>query len=270
MGWVLAPAVFLIGLMYYGGTLTPLSIFQLILLSIPFSLLLYGINGIYDYESDQINPRKQLVAEPALEPQYHRLIKKCAIIVAGVLIISSAMTLNLGNIIGIILLLFFAFQYSAPPLRLKEKPLLDSISNGIIYFLAPFLLGASFVTSILAFPPHVYILTFCVMGIHSFSTIMDYSADQEVGDRTFAVVLGKRAAALFTLIIFVIAALVPGFQHPPVYQYFILCIILSFTITLYPSEKLATIFFYTIGTAFIIVAILMVYIYLQWFGLTLF
>ena len=47
-GWVVAPLVFVIGLYYSNSSLTSLSIVQIILLSFPFSVLLYGINDLYD------------------------------------------------------------------------------------------------------------------------------------------------------------------------------------------------------------------------------
>jgi 4-hydroxybenzoate polyprenyltransferase len=156
-------------------------------------------------------------------------------------------------------LLFFSHQYSAPPLRLKERPPFDSVSNGFIYYFAPVMLGSSFGTVGFNAPLQLYIITLAVMGIHSFSTVTDYSVDKEVGDRTFAVVYGKRAAALFSLIVFAIAYFAPtGYQGTVINWYLLLLMILSFIIILYPSERLATVFFYTIGAAFVVVAVILI------------
>jgi 4-hydroxybenzoate polyprenyltransferase len=252
--------------------LTPVSLFQLVMLSIPYCMFLYGINDIYDFESDQINPRKQHLVGIKLEPTHHSLVKKIALVIGVILLVSSLITMNLMNILGMGLLLFFSYQYSAPPLRLKERPPLDSISNGIIYYLAPIVIGVSYGTIPFNAPVQLYLITIAVMGVHSFSTITDYSADKAVGDKTFAVVFGKRAAALFSLIVFTISYLfayrefVATFQAQVINTYLLLLMVFSFIIILYPSERLATVFFYTIGAAFIIVGALLVLSFLDFYA----
>ena len=49
VSWVFAPLVFLVGFACFGAVLTPVSLFQLVLLSIPYCIFLYGINDIYDF-----------------------------------------------------------------------------------------------------------------------------------------------------------------------------------------------------------------------------
>jgi 4-hydroxybenzoate polyprenyltransferase len=142
---------------------------------------------------------------------------------------------------------------------------LDSISNGIIYFYAPVLLGASFGATFFDIPVQVYFITACVMGIHSFSTVMDYNADKLVGDRTFAVVLGKRTASLFTVVMFIIAYFFSGFQGMIVGYFLIFCAFLAAIITIIPSERLAKYFFYAIGVGFAMVAVFEVFRYLTFF-----
>jgi len=118
---------------------------------------------------------------------------------------------------------------------------LDVVSAGILGFLAPFALGYSFVDDATAIPPQAYYFTLCVMGLHAFSTIMDYEVDKNIGDRTFAVAYGKRIAAflpgcIFLLSLFFVTAIyVKGF--------FIVCSLLSFFTAINPSEKFARYFF---------------------------
>ncbi|MFX1474382.1 MAG: UbiA family prenyltransferase [Promethearchaeota archaeon] len=263
VSWLFAPLVFLLGFACYRGVLTPVSLFQLVMLSVPYCMFLYGINDIYDFASDQINPRKQHLVGIRLEPSHHSLVKKVAIVVGVILLASSLITLNLMNIFGMGLLLFFSYQYSAPPLRLKERPPLDSISNGVIYYLAPIVIGVSYGTIPFNAPVQLYLITIAVMGIHSFSTVTDYSADKEVGDKTFAVVFGKRAAALFSLVVFAISYFFAGYQGTVINWYLLLLMIFSVIIIVYPSERLATVLFYTIGAAFIVVAALLIQ---MWFN----
>jgi 4-hydroxybenzoate polyprenyltransferase len=142
---------------------------------------------------------------------------------------------------------------------------MDSVSNGILYFYAPVLLGASFGATFFQIPIQVYLITAGVMGIHSFSTIMDYSADKLVGERTFATVYGKRIAALFTISVFLVAYFFSGFQGMIVGYYLLFCVALAALIAIVPSEKFARYFFYTTGIGFGVVAVLEVLRYLTYF-----
>src|SRR3989344_2932786 len=152
LGWIIWPFVFLFGLAASGANLTTLPIIQMILLSFPFSFFAYGINDIYDYQSDKLNPRKNLIEGIKLKPKYHSLVKKSAFFIALILVSSSLITQNIYNVSAMLFLLFFAYFYSAPPLRLKERPPLDSFTNGIGYFFLPFLLGFSYGGTIFDIP----------------------------------------------------------------------------------------------------------------------
>jgi 4-hydroxybenzoate polyprenyltransferase len=223
------------------------------------------MNDVYDYEADKLNPRKPTRDSVEMETEIFPLVKKISWTVAVLLMVSAILTLNPTNILAMGILLFFSYFYSVPPLRFKQWPPMDSVSNGILYFYAPVLLGASFGATIFHLPIGVYFITAGVMGIHSFSTIMDYSADQLVGERTFATVLGKRAAALFTVIIFVIAYLFSGFQGMIVGYFLLFCAVLGGIILVKPLERLAKYLFYSMGIGFGVVAVFEVLRYLAFF-----
>lgn len=265
LGWLVAPLVFLLGLTAFGSPLTPLAFVQVLLLSVPYCVLLYGTNDRYDYEADKLNPRKPARDSVEMETRVFPLIKMLTLIVTVLLMLSAVLTLNPTNIFAMGILIFFSYFYSAPPLRFKQWPPMDSVSNGILYFYAPVLLGASFGAMIFQIPIQVYFITGAVMGIHSFSTIMDHDADKLVGERTFATVYGKRVAALFTLGMFLIAYFFSGFQGTIVGYYLLFCVVLAALIALVPSEKWAKYCFYTIGIGFGVVAVFEVFRYLMYF-----
>lgn len=220
---------------------------------------------MYDYESDKLNPRKKVADYAEMETKFFPFVRKLSGVLSLVLLMSSLFTLNLLNICAMLLLVVFSFVYSARPFRLKERPPLDSISNGIIYYYAPVVLGASFGITFLNLPIQVYYITACVMGIHSFSTIMDYSPDKLAGDRTFAVVFGKRMASLFTVIVFLLAFFFSGFLGTLVGYYLLFCAVLAGIITVVPSEKMAKYCFYLFGAVFVVVALFEVQRYLTFF-----
>jgi len=257
LGWILAPLIFLLlsfGLKIETGFLF---ILQMILMSAPYSLFLYGVNDIYDYESDKLNPRKKLIQGIKQNRSDHLFIKRAAFISAGLLALSSLITLNLINILAMALLLFFSYFYSAPPIRLKERPPLDSISNGIILF-SLFLLIISFSNSGFSIPFKIYLITLGVIGIHVFSTIMDYSADKKVGDKTFAVIFGKRTAAIVAFIIFALIFIFGNFETSMINYYLIFCSALFFITIIFPREKLGSLFFKLVYFGFILAGVLII------------
>jgi len=239
VGWIFAPLIFLIGLKTAGTGLTYTAGLQIILLSFPFCLLGYGINDVYDYGSDKLNPRKGGIQGIKLESKYHSLVKRAIVVMTTLLILSALLTLNITNIVAMLILLFLAYAYSAPPLRLKEKPPLDSIANGIGYLFLPFLLGFSFGASVLTIPITAYLVTVCGMAFHAFTTIMDYDSDKKAGDKTFAIVFGKRTTALVSFLVFTSIVIFSSINMV-LKTYFSFCSLLFLFTLIFPSEKKLT------------------------------
>lgn len=258
LGWITAPLVFSIGSFYSGAKLAPLSVLQILLLSFPYCILLYGINDIYDYRSDTLNPRKTSIN---LDPKYHSIVKRVSSVVALLLITGSLLTLNVSNILATISLLFFSYYYSAPPLRFKERPPLDSFSNGILFFIV-FSIGWSFGRGVFDIPAKIYFVAGCVMGIHSFSTVMDYTIDKEVGDKTFAIIFGKRMASIFALVLFISTLMFSKIGRASINYYVAFCSLLFLTASIFPKEKLAFLIFKLIFVGFIITAVIFLASYL--------
>ena len=248
--WVLGPFVFFAFLPTSGDRFAPLPVLQLLLLSFPYCIFLYGINDVYDYESDRANPRRKSQPLRPLEPEDRKVVIEASVFAFLLLVLSSVTTLNRTNMIGMFLLLFFSYFYSAPPIRFKELPPFDSVVNGIIYLLGPALLARSYAgTNILQMPHNVYFLALCVMGVHSFSTVMDYTPDKQAGYRTFAVVFGKRAAAFAALIAFVVPVL-SGSLATYANVYLLFWSSFALLVFIYPSEVLAKVLFYAILLSF--------------------
>jgi len=142
------------------------------ILSFPYSVFLFGINDINDYDSDQINPRKKTFP---ITNAIKRFILVVSVLTAVFLILISALTQNYENIILTTLLLLISYYYSSGPLRFKEIPFFDSFSNGLIFFLV-FSAGYSYGGSAVDIPLKIYFVALCVMGIHGFGTVLDFEA----------------------------------------------------------------------------------------------
>jgi 4-hydroxybenzoate polyprenyltransferase len=222
----------------------PLMTLQMVFLSFPMCFFVFGLNDIQDFSADILNPRKTKLEGFILHSHSQKTVRKIALLFAAIFLFISVVSKNLLNFYFSITFLVVSYTYSVPPWRLKTRPPLDAVAGGIIGFFAPFGLGYSFAGETRFFPLQAFYFTFCVMGFHAFSTIMDYEADKQAGDRTFAVAYGKRAAALIPALITSPGPLVvhSGF----VKIFFLFCSLLFFFVFCYPSEKLARYFFLVI------------------------
>lgn len=242
--WPALPLVFCLGLAYGKDGLgnphfrwNALMVLQMVWLSFPVCLYTFGINDIFDFASDMLNPRKNSLEGIRLDKRHHRLVEAAALGAAILFLFLSVLTRNFLNLFYTSAILCLAYVYSAPPWRLKRRPPLDVLSAGIMGFLAPFGLGFGFADNAAALPPQAYYFTFCVMGFHAFSTIMDYDVDKKVGDSTFAVAFGKRAAAALPGLIFLLSPWFVGVFYIKIF--FMTCSFFCLLTVMHPSEKLA-------------------------------
>jgi 4-hydroxybenzoate polyprenyltransferase len=206
--WFLPLICFSFGVSLSHAILSPLLLIEFLMLSFPFNFFLYGINDIFDYESDILNPRKGSIEGVKLEPKRHDAVKKVSIAMAILLLLISLATFNIANILSMVFLIFISYAYSAPPFRIKEKPPFDSISNIFIYFLMPLILGFSFGGSIISIPWQVYLLSLSIVGAHAFTTLADYTPDKKAGEKTFSIIFGKKTTVIFASLCQFIPAIV--------------------------------------------------------------
>jgi 4-hydroxybenzoate polyprenyltransferase len=222
--WVFGPILFSIG-MVHSREIPSLksfallrAILQIFALSIPlcigmhdhnylryfylqllYLLVVFGVNDVYDYESDRRNPRKiaNSLEGGILDPAHHSVVLNAAYLSTIFIIFSALANRRRDNILATILLVLLGWQYSSPPLRLKEVPVFDSLSNGSIVFLAWYC-GFSFSgLSISNVPSSGIMLSLCTAGIHALGAVVDSETDFAAGQTTIATAFGKRAAAVF-------------------------------------------------------------------------
>ncbi len=148
-----------------------------------------------------------------------------------------------------------AWAYSVPPLRLKERPPLDSLSNGLGFFLLPFVMGYSLGADPREMPLKYYLLALSVCGIHALATAADYDADKAAGHRTFAVMFGRRAAAAFALIAFAVALGVGDYQGVAVRVYLAVGAVASLAAAIVPRDAVIHASCVTIFVGFLIAAV---------------
>ncbi|KDQ14643.1 hypothetical protein BOTBODRAFT_109705 [Botryobasidium botryosum FD-172 SS1] len=202
-GWCFGPILFGVGVIHSKVTPTTLpdlvgAAIQILTLSLPLCIIVFGLNDVYDYETDTRNPRKVDGEDIAvLPPVYHQGVQRAAWISSVVVMAASLGTRRIENILATSALVLLGWQYSAPPIRFKDIPILDSLSNGTIVFLS-WLVGFSFGgESIFSTPPKGYMLLLCGAGLHALGAVMDADSDAAAGQRTIATYLGARRATIF-------------------------------------------------------------------------
>jgi len=216
-GWCFGPILFAIGMIHSrtfprspGSALKALV--QIGSLSIPLCIVVFGINDVYDYDSDLRNPRKSVdsLEGTILEPVYHRDVRTVAWCSTALILGASLLTQQRQNIIATASLVFLGWQYSAPPLRLKEIPVLDSLSNGLIVLLASFV-GYSFGgASVADAPSKGYMMALVCTGVHALGAVVDVDADVAAGQTTIATFFGRRPTAVFATVTYAIAVATEG------------------------------------------------------------
>ena len=204
LGWFFGSAFALAGMVYAG--LHPLSnpalisTLAILALSFPLCLLTFGINDIYDIKSDSINARKKNpLYGVRLRKKRHSLIFSASILCALLILLIYFFSQNPQAFFASFALVLLSYFYSAPPIRLKEIPLLDSLSNGFIFF-AAFACGYALGADISTIPLRFLWASLAISAVHALGAAVDYDSDKKCGQTTIATYFGKRnALALATL-----------------------------------------------------------------------
>ena len=200
--WLFGPVAYAFGVFASGSSFTFLNTIQMLVLSFPLAFYVNGINDVYDIHTDRINPRRTsiLFGRP-LDERDIPFVKRGSL--AAILLVLASTLLFWNPLHTLVALLFLPvpYLYSAPPLRLKSRPILDSLVNFAVAF-GPFALGFSSSGSLGFLALHFIIFSFTFSAAHALGTIWDMEEDRLAGIRTFAAVYGPRLPALFAGIIF--------------------------------------------------------------------
>ncbi len=179
----------------------------------PYNLLMYGVNDVYDYESDILNPRKGGVEGMKEERAFHPTILKAVVLTNAPFLLYLFIVSDWPARAVLALVVFAAIAYSLKGLRFKEVPMLDSITSSL-HFVGPLLFALSLTGFDAAAWPWVIAFFLWGMASHAFGAIQDIIPDREGKLRSIATVLGARATVRLTFVLYsaatVIAALHGG------------------------------------------------------------
>lgn len=176
------------------------------------NIYIYGINDIYDYETDKLNPKK-VSYESLVLPNERKELAVHITITSLPFLVYAFLTMSTGTFYALLAFFFFAGFYSAEPVRAKARPFLDSIFSAGHYIAT----GAFsyLLCSDLLFTP-VDIRTFTMsliagmlwaMAMHAYSAVPDIKADRDAALSTIANTLGKQKTILLCTLLYTLSGL---------------------------------------------------------------
>ena len=197
ISWVNTAYPFAAVALLTGGVPTWLVVLGTVFFLIPYNLLMYGVNDVFDYESDLRNPRKGGVEGSVVDTSVRRsvLLWSCLLPVPFVVVLAawSAVTLNGLSLVVLAISLFAVVAYSWAGLRFKERPFLDAVTSST-HFVSP----AVYAAVLAGAEPTVGLVAllagFFLWGMASqmFGAVQDVVPDREGGLASVATVLGAR------------------------------------------------------------------------------
>lgn len=166
--------------------------------SLPYNLLVYGVNDIFDYASDLKNPRKGGLEGSLVAPERRAVLWIAILLVVGV---SGGWLWLASPLVGrwtLVGLLILALTYSLPYIRVKEIPVLDSF-NSACHFVGPAVFG--WLVSPAGSIQWVVTLAFLMWGMasHALGAIQDIKPDMTAHIRSIATQWGARRTLRFSL-----------------------------------------------------------------------
>lgn len=173
---------------------------------IPYNLAMYGINDVFDYESDLRNPRKGGAEGALLDRGMHRR----TLIAAAVTNIPFLVYLvAVGSPLSWLVLavsVFAVLAYSVKGLRFKEIPFLDSVTSST-HFVSPAVYGLVLAGAVFTPQLTALLVAFFLWGIgsHAFGAVQDVVPDREGGIASIATVLGAKRTTRFAILAWTLA-----------------------------------------------------------------
>ena len=187
---------------------SPLAVALFLYFTIPANVFLYGVNDIFDQDIDQVNPKKDEGREVSYRGDR---IVFASIIVSGLLATGFLRWLPPLGIAALLAWAALSVEYSAPPLRFKTTPLLDSLSNGL--YILPGVVAYAAIEGVAPPATAVAGAWLWTMGMHTFSAIPDIEPDREAGIETTATFLGESNTYYYCVMCWLTASFVFTYTH---------------------------------------------------------
>jgi 4-hydroxybenzoate polyprenyltransferase len=175
---------------------------------VPYNFLMYGINDVFDYESDLRNPRKGGIEGALLDPKYHKITIWSSIGFAAMFVVYLLWVGSDAADFWLLVTLIAVLAYSVPKLRFKERPFLDSFTSAV-HFVGPMVYGLVLAGSSITDPKVIAVIAAFMgwgMASHAFGAVQDVRADREAGIKSVATQIGARRTVRFAFVLYLLSA----------------------------------------------------------------
>ncbi|GAA3272320.1 prenyltransferase [Paenarthrobacter aurescens] len=175
---------------------------------IPYNLAMYGINDVFDYESDLKNPRKGGMEGALLQPHLHRPMLWLAAITNIPFLLVLAFAGGPAAWISLAVSAFAVVAYSVAGLRFKERPVLDSLTSST-HFVSPAVVGLALAGTNVTPGLLILLAAFFLWGMaaHAFGAVQDIEPDRQAGIGSIATVIGARRTVRLAVGLWLVAGL---------------------------------------------------------------
>lgn len=206
--WVSTSVPFIVGFWLGRPEIGATLVIGALYFAFAYNLLMYGVNDIFDYESDILNARKNGVAHGSVlaKTKHPALWFWIVLINLPFVLYLFAVTPPEMNVV-LLLILFIAVAYSVPKLRFKEVPFLDSLTSAFHYS-SPLLFGLVISGASNVWLPAFASFFLWAAGNHAFGAIQDISPDKKAGIRSIATELGAGRTIIFSLVVYTASIIV--------------------------------------------------------------
>jgi 4-hydroxybenzoate polyprenyltransferase len=193
--WINTVGPALVGMWVTGDLWRWEALSLLIWLTLPFNLLIYGVNDVFDQETDAKNPRKGSLEGAKILPEEVLPIWRGVLLTNVPFLIYFVSVMPYRAALWILLYAVLFVGYSAPPLRFKARPYLDSLSNAAYAF--PLVFVPLALESPVVWPAALGLMAWSAAK-HTFDASQDVDEDRRVGIKTTAVRLSIKGVVLWS------------------------------------------------------------------------
>lgn len=177
----------------------------------------YAINAYYDLEADKINKPYRPLPSGRMAPQH--ALKYSYTLMASGLVVAAVVSVLLRNPLMIGLWSIFTllgFAYSKPPMKLKGRHIFGNLCFGTFVTLAAFI-------GMILTPKGVTVvdlisysfITIYIAGLVTMKDFSDYEGDKQKSDITLPVKVGRKKAAVISIVLMAIPVLAWTLITPP-------------------------------------------------------
>lgn len=202
ISWVNTAYPFVAGYLVATHTLNVLVVIGGLYFLIPYNLMMYGINDVFDYESDIKNPRKGGIEGALLSKRLHRITVWSSIVLSAPFLAYLFLHGTVASNLILVYLVFMVLAYSVPVLRFKERPFIDSFTSAT-HFAGPLLYALVLAGWQPSYVPYVAAFFAWGMASHAFGAVQDIIADRKAGIGSIATVLGAKRTVLIAFWLYI-------------------------------------------------------------------